>query len=137
MSKINKRNLTRIFKGFRPGVRPVYKINLQYLERLKVLTSLQHNIVKDKLNKCAYTKEITKVIPGKEDKIENKLVITLDPWHIARLVAILDKSYNSATVNNLGDPWEAPKELTEKEIEVMRKEKGRKGKARKELKKEE
>ena len=53
MGRLNKSNLTKLFKGFRPGVRPKYKIDLKYLEKYDILTSLQHDIVQDALNKCA------------------------------------------------------------------------------------
>ena len=139
MAKLNRSNLTRLFKGFRPGVRVVHKINLKYLEKLTVLTSLQHNIVKDALNRCAFTKEEKyKTKEGKE-KTKNRLVISLDPWYIARLVVIMDKPFNEAKVNYLGNPWEAAKELTEEDKKKMQEEvkaKGRKGKSRKDIKKE-
>lgn len=131
MRKLNNSNLTKMFRGFRPGIRPKYKINLKYLEKITVLTSLQHNIVKDALNKCAFTKTIKE--EGKEDK--NKLIITLDPWYIARLSAIMEKPFNEAKVNQLGDTWTKPKIVTDEDIEKM-KQKNRKGKSRKDIKKE-
>lgn len=131
MRKLNNSNLTKMFRGFRPGIRPKHKINLKYLEKITVLTSLQHNIVKDALNKCAFTKTIKE--EGKEDK--NKLIITLDPLYIARLSAIMEKPFNEAKVNQLGDPWSKPKVVTDEDIEKM-KQKNRKGKSRKDIKKE-
>ena len=132
---INKSNLTKLFKGFRPGVRPKYKLNLQHLENCNVLTSLQHDIVQDALNKCSYTKTIKE--ESKEDK--EKLIITFPPWHIARLFALLEKPFNNAKVDHLGNPWEKLKEPTDEEKEAMTKktiEESRKGKSRKDIKKE-
>lgn len=135
MVKMNKSNLTRLFKGFRPGVRPIHKINLPYLERLDILTSLQHNIVKDALNRCASTKEVEHIcVKGNKTK-KQKLVITLDPWHIARLFAIMEKPFNDAKVDHLGNPWTPPKKITDKEIEKMKVE-HRKGKDKEDIKKE-
>lgn len=134
--KFNKSHLTKLFKGFRPCIRPKHKINLKYLEKWNILTSLQHNIVKDSLNKCTYTKTI-KEEEGKEDREE--LIITFPPWHIAKLFALLEKPYNDAKVDHLGNSWERSKELTKEQIKKLNektaKEK-RKGKSRKDIKKE-
>ena len=136
----NKSNLTKMFKGFRPGIRVIHKINIKYLEKLKVLTSLQHNIIKDALNRCAFTKTIKdkegNPVKNKEGEDKQELVISFDPWYIARLFAVMDKPFNEAKVNQLGNPWEAPKEITDEEIEKMKLE-NRKGKDRKDVKREE
>lgn len=135
MAKFNKSNLTKLFKGFRPGIRVIHKINLQYLEKLEVLTSLQHNIIQDALNRCAFTKEEKiKNRKGKE-KIINKLVITFSNCYIARLFALLERPYNEAKVDHLGNLWEKPKSTPDIDIEKM-KEEYRKGKSRKDIKKE-
>ena len=129
----NKSNLTKLFRGFRPGVRVIHKINIKYLEKLETLTSLQHNMVKDALNRCASTKEEkAKSRKGKEKTI-NKLVISLDPWYIARLFSVMEKPFNEAKVNHLGNSWEAPKPPSDEEVEKM-KEAHRKGKSRKDIK---
>lgn len=129
MARMNKSNLTKLFKGFRPGIRLIHKINLKNLEKCKVLTSLQHSIVQDRLNKCAYTKTIKE----KDKKDREELIITLDPWHIARLFDILEKPFNDAKVDHLGNSWEAPKPLSDEEVEKM-KATHRKGKSRKDIK---
>ena len=130
MVKINKSNLTRLFRGFRPGIQIRYKINLQHLESCEVLTSLQHNIVQDALNMCTFTKPVLdgEGNPVKDDNGENKqeLVITLTPCYIARLFAILEKPYNEAKVDHLGNPWERKEPLTGEPVKVARKGKSRK-----------
>lgn len=135
MGRMNRSHLTKLFKGFRPGVRPVHKINLKFLDKCEILTSLQHNIVKNTLNKCAYTKTIKE--EGKKDREE--LIITLDPWYIARLFDILEKPYNDAKIDHLGNPWKRPEEITKEQIKKLNektaKEK-RKGKSRKDIKEE-
>lgn len=133
MVKMNRSLITRMFKGFRPGIRFVHKINLKYLEKLEILTSLQHNIVKDALNRCASTKKVEHISVKGNKTIKNKLVISLDPWYIARLVEVMDKPFNVAKVDHLGNPWEAPKEITDEEIEKMKLE-NRKGQDRKDIK---
>lgn len=135
----NKSNLTKLFKGFRPGIRVIHKINMKILEKAEVLTSLQHNIVQNGLNRCAFTKPLKdkEGNPIKDDKGEDKqeLIITFSNCYIARLFALLEKPFNEAKVNHLGTPWKAPKQITDKEIEKM-KETYRKGKSRKDIKKE-
>ena len=135
--KYNKSLITKMFKGFRPGVRVIHKINLQYLEKLEILTSLQHDIVQDALNRCAFTKPILdekgNPVKDKKGEDEKKLVITFSNCYIARLFAILEKPFNTAKVDHLGNTFEAPKEITDEEIEKM-KEENRKGKSRKDIK---
>jgi len=121
--KKNKFNMTKIFKGFRPGLQIRYKLNMKSLEKSEVLTSLQHDIVQDTLNKCGYTKEVE--IDG---ETKNVFTTSVSPAYIARLVDLLDRPYNDAKVNHLGHDWESPKPVAE--------EAKRKGKARKDLKEE-
>lgn len=137
--KFNKCHLTKMFKGFRPGIRPIHRINLKFLEKQEVLTSLQHNIVKDALNRCAFTKPVLdkEGNPVKDDNGEEKqkLIITFSECYIARLFALLEKPYVEAKVDHLGNPWTPPKEITDEEIEKM-KEENRKGKDREDIKEE-
>jgi hypothetical protein len=117
-------NMTRMFKGFRPGKTPKYRINLKALEKCEVLTSLQHEILQDFLSKCAYTKEIK--VEGKEPV--NKTVFSASPEYIARAVALVDKPYNDAKVDHLGNPWKRNK------MNVPQPVLEKKGKSRKDLK---
>ncbi|MCH8329421.1 MAG: hypothetical protein IIB81_03445, partial [Nanoarchaeota archaeon] len=57
------------------------------------MTSLQHNVVKDALNRCAFTKPVLdeegNPVKDKKNEETQKLIISLDPWHIARLFDLL------------------------------------------------
>lgn len=139
-TKINKSNLTALYKGFRIGIRPKFKLNLRCLEKCSVLTYLQHEIVKEHLDKCSYTKKVKKISQKGHEKEEvEETFINASPQHIARLVVLLDKPVKDSKVDHLGNPWERPKPISQEEIEALNQktvdEKNRKGKSRKDLQK--
>jgi len=141
-TKINKSHLTALYKGFRVAKRPEYKLNLKYLEKCSVLTYLQHEIVKEHLDKCSYTKKVRKAVSiegtdkWKDEEVEETF-INASPQHIARLVVLLDKPVKDSKVDHLGNPWERPKPISQEEIEALNQktidEKNRKGKSREDL----
>jgi len=133
MGKRKKMKKGMPYKGFRMGTVPQQRINLKSLETCEVLTSLQHKIVQERLDGC------TKEIKDEEGNVtETKLLTTIK--HRQRLQAILDKPFNEAKVDHLGNDWEKPKEPTPEEIDKMNKDaveyKNKKGKSRKDLEKE-
>ena len=133
MGKREKRKPGAPYRGFRFGIAPKRMLHMKAWEKCEVLTDLQHAIVQEYLDRC--TKEI------KDDKgTVIEININGSPYYIARLVNLLDKPFNEAKVDAKGNSWEKPKPLTDEEIKKMNKktieDKNRKGKSRKDLKKE-
>lgn len=94
-------NISRFLKGGFRGTKGFrLKVNLNNLEKLNVLTNLQHDIVKDLLDKCVITKTIK--VEGKEDKQITTIIAS--PQYIARLDALLEKQVVEAKVNACGNP---------------------------------
>jgi len=136
------------YMGFRLGTSPKQTINIKHLKNCKVLTSLQHKLIQDRLDACTISKkveELTKDKKVKKDKEGNPIMveeikIVAEPHYIANLVELLDRPYNEAKVDHLGKDWEKIKEPTPEEIKEINKEtikqKNRKGKSRKDLEKE-
>jgi hypothetical protein len=124
---MGKRKIPRVgagYRGFRMGIQPKRKVNMHW-EKCEVLTSLQHEIVQENLDKCYSSKQ---VITGEKDKdgkdIPHEKEYFADPWHIARLAALLEKPFNEAKVDQFGNPWSKPEPvapLTEDEIKELNK----------------
>lgn len=115
-------NHTKMWPGFRYPPRIKHKANLQYLEKLDVLTSLQRKIVEDALEECYYEKKV-KEKDEEGNEVDKKVFggLTAHPAHIARLSDLLDLPVNEAKVDAKGDPWEKPEELTDEEREKLMK----------------
>lgn len=105
------------FRGHRFGVVPNVKLNLRSLEKCSVLTSLQHELVQEALNKC--TKEC-KELDGQGKEVEVFKVFASEK-HQERLRVLLAKPFNEAKVDGKGNSWEKPKPLSEEEIKEMKK----------------
>lgn len=106
MKQRHNPSITKMFAGFRMirkrvgekmdsvPVRPEITLTknlFKQLEKLTVLTPLQGNLVKERLEKCTVTKKY-KVI-NDEGKEEDKDIVEIvaSPQHIARLSALLEK----------------------------------------------
>lgn len=120
------------YKGFRLGIAPKLRFNIQLLEKLNVLTNLQHDIAKTEWERGF------KLFTEEEEECEG-IEISMDLFEYSyrnRIECILAKPVNEAEVDHLGNDWEKPKEYTKEEIDKMNKdavEKGKKGKSRKDL----
>jgi hypothetical protein len=114
------------YKGFRLGIQPKRKVNFPAWEKCETLTSLQHEIVQEHLDRAI---KLGQVDTGKLDEqeqpiMEETVVYMADPWYIARLFALLEKPFIEATVDHLGNPWSKPEPvepLTEEEIAEINK----------------
>lgn len=143
MGKRKKMKKGAGYRGFRMGVIPKSQVNLKALENAEVLTSLQHEIVKKRLD--AHIKEVEikndkgEVIKNEKDEAIKVKANKISVKYINRLEALLAKSFNEAKVDGKGNAWEKPVQPTQEEIDKMNRdavEKGKKGKSRKDLEKE-
>ncbi len=134
MGKRKKAKPGAAFRGFRFGVSPKKKLNLNFLEKASILTYDQNELVQENLDKC------TVEVKDKEGKV-TETKINGSPQYISRLSSLLEKPVNDAKVDHLGNPWERPKPLSKEEIAEMNKktvkEKNKKSKSRKDLEKKE
>lgn len=132
MGRCKKRKPGAAFRGFRMGVSPKKKLNLNFLEKLSILTFNQNELVQEFMDKC------TVQVKDKEGKV-TETKINDSPVYVARLSALLDKPVNDAKVDHLGNPWERPKPPSKEELEEMHKQmakgKNKKSKSRKDLEK--